>query len=80
MQGTSFFYQANILYCNILIRNIFSKEDKSNDFLINLDFAINISWLKMFKAPKKTGTKVFIAIDFLYSNLYTFMHGLKLFF
>ena len=74
------FYRANILYCNISIRNILLKEDKSDGFLIDLNFAIDISRLKTSGALGKTGTRVFIAIDAFCSDLYMFMHNLESFF
>ena len=74
------FYQAGILHCDISIGNILLKKNENDGFLIDLDLAVNISWLKESGAPGKTGTKDFIAIGALDGDLYTFMHDLELFF
>lgn len=84
MQLTSieheFFYQADILYYNISIRNILLKEDESDGFLIDLNLAVNINWLKVSGAPEKTGIKVFMVINALSGKSHMFMHDLESFF
>jgi len=49
-------------------------------FLIDLDLAIKEGHNKSSRAPNKTGTKVFMAIDILYGKEYSFMHDLESFF
>ena len=78
--GHEFLYQADILHRDISIGNILLKEDESDGFLIDLNLAVDISRLKMSRAPRKTGTKVFIAISALDSDPHTFMHNLESFF
>lgn len=78
--GHESLYEADILHRDISIGNILLKEDESDGFLIDLDLAVDINRLKASGAPRKTGTKVFMAIGALRGDSHTFMHDLDSFF
>ena len=71
---------AEILYRNISINNIMLTEDKDNGFLIDYDLIIKTNNNRASSTPSKTGIKVFIAIDALLGESYSFIHDLELFF
>lgn len=53
---------------------------EDDGFLINLNLAIKTNSKNISRAPSKTRTKVFIAISALYSEDYSFIYNLELFF
>jgi len=53
---------------------------KDDGFLINLNLTIKTDRKNVFRAPSKTRTKVFIAIGALYSEDYSLIYNLELFF
>lgn len=74
-------YQAGILHRDISLGNILLNEDQSDGFLIDLDYAADITQLKASKSSEeKIGTKVFMAIEALAGEPNTFMHDLESFF
>lgn len=65
------------MHRNISHKNIILIKQKNNGFLINLDFAIKLNNSSAFKAPNKTGTKIFITINIFKGEHYNPMHNLK---
>ena len=79
--GHESLYEANILHRDISLGNILLDEDERDGFLIDLDFAIDLTHLEASGAPGKTGTKVFMAIGLLLDDgPHTFMYDLESFF
>ncbi|KAI9770976.1 MAG: hypothetical protein M1840_002680 [Geoglossum simile] len=69
---------------DVSIGNLMINEEKDNpswsSFLIDLDLAIKEGRDKSSGAPRKTGTRAFMAIGALYSEDHSFMHDLESFF
>ncbi|KAI9766861.1 MAG: hypothetical protein M1839_004748 [Geoglossum umbratile] len=75
---------TGIIQSDISKGNLMMNEDKGNSswpsFLIDLDLAIQEDRDKSSGAPKKTGTRAFMAIGALYGENHSFMHDLESFF
>ena len=72
--------KAGILHRDISIDNIMLIENEENGFLIDFDLVIRISDDHASGASSKIGIKVFMTIDALLGEPYSFMHDLELFF
>ena len=71
---------VSILHWDISIRNVMLNIVEDDGFLIDLDLAIKTDCKNASGALSKTRTKVFIVIGTLYSEDYSFIHDLELFF
>ena len=75
---------TGIIQSDISIDNLMMNEEEDNpsrqSFLIVLDPAIKESRENPSGAPRKTGTRAFMAIGALYGEKHTFMHDLESFF
>jgi hypothetical protein len=75
---------TNVVQSDISIGNLMMNEDESNpswpSFLIDFDLGIRQDRDKPSGAPKKTGTRAFMAIGALYGEKHSFMHDLESFF
>ncbi|KAI9777873.1 MAG: hypothetical protein M1839_008550 [Geoglossum umbratile] len=75
---------TSIIQSDVSKGNLMMNEDGGNSswssFLIDLDLAIKEDRVKSSGAPKKTGTRAFMAIGALYGENHSFMHDLESFF
>jgi len=71
---------VEILYRNVSIKNIVLIKKEDNNFLINLNLIIKINNNQASNALNKIEIKIFITIDALLNNSYTFMYDFQLFF
>ena len=72
--------KTDIFYYDISIDNIMLTENKENDFLIDFDLVIRISDNYIFGVLSKIEIKIFMAIDTLLDESYSFIHDLESFF